>query len=150
MQIERSAGNSRRGTRTTWHGSRPTANRRYTRGLTATGTSTCQCCQCLASIGYPHNAITAETRLAPLSRDCCAIMPGNPLYQRNIPGKVARKECQARRSMSARPDARRSSTPVLAMASIRYQAITPLISTPPVTSEIMCTMPRGLTNDTPT
>lgn len=53
MQIERSAGNSRRGTRTTWHGSRPTANRRYTRGLTATGTSTCQCCQCLASIGYP-------------------------------------------------------------------------------------------------
>ena len=50
MQIERSAGNSRRGTRTTWHGSRPTANRRYTRGLTATGTSTCQC---LASIGYP-------------------------------------------------------------------------------------------------
>lgn len=57
---------------------------------------------------------------------------------------------QARRSMSARPEARRSSTPVLAMASIRYQAITPLISTPPVISEIMCTMPRGLTNDTPT
>ena len=82
MQIERSAGNSRRGTRTTWHGSRPTANRRYTRGLTATGTSTCQCCQCcqcLASIGYPHNAITAETRLAPLSRDCCASMPDPPL-----------------------------------------------------------------------
>lgn len=79
MQIERSAGNSRRGTRTTWHGSRPTANRRYTRGLTATGTSTCQCCQCLASIGYPHNAITAETRLAPLSRDCCASMPETPL-----------------------------------------------------------------------
>lgn len=79
MQIERSAGNSRRSTRTTWHGSRPTANRRYTRGLTATGTSTCQCCQCLASIGYPHNAITAETRLAPLSRDCCASMPETPL-----------------------------------------------------------------------
>lgn len=147
MQIERSAGNSCRGTRTTWHGSRPTANRRYTRGLTATSTSTCQC---LAINRLPHNAITAETRLAPLSRACCASMPENPSIRRNIPGKVARKECQARRSMSARPDARRSSTPVLAMASIRYQAITPLISTPPVTSEIMCTMPRGLTNDTPT
>lgn len=26
----------------------------------------------------PHNAITAETRLAPLSRDCCASMPETP------------------------------------------------------------------------
>lgn len=76
MQIERSAGNSCRGTRTTWHGSRPTANRRYTRGLTATSTSTCQC---LAINRLPHNAITAETRLAPLSRACCASRPENPL-----------------------------------------------------------------------
>ena len=150
MQIERSAGNSRRGTRTTWHGSRPTANRRYTRGLTATGTSTCQCCQCLASIGYPTMQSPQRRGQRHFPGIVALACPNPPLYQRNIPGRVARKECQARRSMSARPDARRSSTPVLAMASIRYQAITPLISTPPVTSEIMCTMPRGLTNDTPT
>lgn len=56
-------------------------------GLTATGTSTCQCCQCLASIGYPHNAITAETRLAPLSRDCCASMPETPSISATFPGK---------------------------------------------------------------
>ena len=73
-------------------------------------------------------------------------MPGTPLYQRNIPGRVARKECQARRSLSARPAARRSSTPVFAIASLIYQAITPLLSTPPATPDIMCPMHRRLTN----
>ncbi len=85
----------------------------------------------------------AITKVACLGHRHQAMEDGKPSMRSNPPS-------QARRSMSARPEARRSSTPVLAMASIRYQAITPLISTPPVISEIMCTMPRGLTNDTPT
>lgn len=35
----------------------------------------------------PHNAITAETRLAPLSRDCCASMPETPSISATFPGK---------------------------------------------------------------
>ena len=37
----------------------------------------------------PHNAITAETRLAPLSRDCCASMPETPLSAQHSRESVA-------------------------------------------------------------
>lgn len=41
----------------------------------------------LADNRLPHNAITAETRLAPLSRACCASMPENPSISATFPGK---------------------------------------------------------------
>lgn len=65
-----------RGTRTTWHGSRPTANRLIYSGSHGNGHINLS----MLSINrLPHNAITAETRLAPLSGIVALACPKPPL-----------------------------------------------------------------------
>lgn len=113
-------------------------------------------------------AIKGQAAVAPYALctilACAAVCPVNARYGRMLRERSQRAgkrkprpfndfgagaTLQSLTPRTARPDANLSSAPVLAMARYRYQLITPPMSTPPMISQIIWMMPRGLSSATP-